>query len=312
MGDLCLFDYQGVSALDGGANLLLPFADPRQAITGNISRPNYVIGLHGPSVGYVALKVASLCVVGETGPTVTRIFRFLIHFLFSFPYHRDRQHDGLDQMFRKLTQETKVVQDELLVKDSSNPLLDSMQRYSSSLCAIWDLWDFLPAVTPGDLGVMVPGEDPKRPCFQKFGNVADKINKWSSDHGLTLPVSTTYPKFAEQQYIPSDTNLPCWSSVAVHASTIRSAFTYNLCSILNVPRRHSLRPGNAPPGTLKFGYSRARRISLLGDSWNYDASWSYLRHLHETGELDALATEHNIHPSDIMLSSFFPIAQFIC
>ncbi|KAJ7762629.1 hypothetical protein B0H16DRAFT_1529436 [Mycena metata] len=240
-----------------------------KAITGNISKPNYVIGLYG-----------------ETGPTVTRIFRFLIHFLAAFPYHQDRRYDGLDQMFRKLTQETKVVQDdiELLVRGSNNPLLDSMQRYSSSLCAVWDLWDLLP-MTPGDLGVMVPGEDPKRPCFQKIGNVADKINEWSSDHGLTLPVSTTYPEFAEQQYIPSDANLSCWSSEAVDASTIR----------------HSLRPGSAQPGTLKFGYSRARRIFRLGDSWNYNASWSYLRHLQETGELDALATEHNIHPSDIML-----------
>ncbi|KAF7347138.1 hypothetical protein MVEN_01468100 [Mycena venus] len=239
-----------------------------KAITGNILRPNYVIGGHG-----------------ETGPTVTRIFRFLIHFLVDFPYHQDRQHDGLDRMFRKLTKETKVLQDDIELKqdshDNENTLLDSMQRYSSSLCAIWDLWDILP-VSPGDLGVMIPGGHPRRPCFQKITNFAGKINEWLTAQGVVQPVTTTYPEYAEQQYVPFDSG-GCWSFEVVDASTIR----------------HSLRLLSTT--SLKFGYSRARRISLLGNSFDYNGAWKYLRLLSETGELAALAIENNIHPSDLML-----------
>ncbi|KAJ6628526.1 hypothetical protein B0H10DRAFT_1940364 [Mycena sp. CBHHK59/15] len=193
-------------------------------------------------------------------------------------------------MFRKLTKETKYLQNdiELLdLQDSSNPLLDSMQHHLSGLCAIWDLWDILP-VTPGNLGVMIPGDDPRRPYFQKIGNIAEEINAWLSNQGRMLPVSTTYLEYGKEQYIPSAGAGSCWSSEIIDTSTIR----------------HSLQLGSAPQEISKFGYSHARRISLLGNSSNYHASWSYLRHLHETGKLRALAGEHNIHPSDLMLSTF--------
>ncbi|KAJ7511683.1 hypothetical protein B0H11DRAFT_711521 [Mycena galericulata] len=239
-----------------------------KAIVGSFSRPNYVVGQHG-----------------NTGPIVTKTFRFLIHFLVDFRYHQDRQHDGLDQTFRKLGLDMKSLQDDvenLASEHSSNPLLDSMQRYSSSLCAIWDLWSLIP-VEPGDLGIMIPGDDPKRPRFQKITNVAVNIHEWLGANTQTIPIVTSYPDYAEHQYVPSDGT--CWSSERVNASTMR----------------HSLRMGNAPTSTLKFVFSRARKITLMGNSWDYNGSWSYLRHMRATGELQALATAHSIASEDLML-----------
>jgi hypothetical protein len=171
-------------------------------------------------VGRFVLSEPSLRVLGDTGPTVTRTFRFLIHFLVDFPYHEDRQHHGLDHIFRELTRETKSLQNdiELLDPQESSPLLDSLQRYSSSLCAIWDLWEVLP-MTPGDLGVMIPGDEARRPRFQKIANVAEKISEWAADR----PVSTTFER-PEQHYVPSADG--CWGSEAVDASTIRLGFTF--------------------------------------------------------------------------------------
>ncbi|KAF7341022.1 hypothetical protein MSAN_02087900 [Mycena sanguinolenta] len=239
-----------------------------KAIIGNISRPNYVTGRHG-----------------DTGPTATRMFRFLIHFLADFPYLQDHEHDRLDEMFKKLTRETQATQktvEHLDVPENSNPLLDSLQHYSSSLCALWDLWDILP-VSPGDLGVMLPGDDPRCPRFQKIANVAEEMNKWLADQGKIQPVSTTFPEFSdsERRYSPPDR----WSSTAVDATTML----------------HSLRLGDAPSTIPHFTYSRARRLCLLGKSFNYDATWNYLRHLRDTGDLLDLATEHNVHISDLIL-----------
>ncbi|KAJ7886919.1 hypothetical protein B0H13DRAFT_2342656 [Mycena leptocephala] len=229
-------------------------ANEGQAITGNLSRPNYVLGHHG-----------------ETGPVATRLFRFLIHFLVDFPYEED---------LKSLQNDVGLLDS----KDGSNLLLDSMQRYSSSLCAIWDLWHILP-VTPGDLGVMIPGNDARRPVFQKIMNLATKINELSAAEGQKLPVMTS-PEYAEQQYFPSDGEPSYWTSEAVDASTIR----------------HSLRLGDIPIATPSgVEYSRGRKISLLGNSFNYYAAWNYLRHLHKTGELLALATERKIHPADLIL-----------
>ncbi|KAJ6541529.1 hypothetical protein B0H19DRAFT_316849 [Mycena capillaripes] len=164
---------------------------------------------------------------------------------------------------------------------SFNSLLNSMQPHYPALCAVWDLWDVLP-VAPGDLGVMIPGDDPSRPRFRTIVNLAVKMNEWLSEQGQIQPVTKTYPEYAEQQYYPSY----YWSSEAVDTTTTR----------------HSLRLGSTPmPTAPKIVYSRARRISLLGESFNYHASWSYLRHLHESGELRAIALEHNIHPADLML-----------
>jgi hypothetical protein len=130
-------------------------------------------------------------------------------------------------LFRKLTSDLKKsLQNDVELHDSedgSNFLLDSMQRYSSSLCAIWDLWHILP-VTPGDLGVMIPGDDARRPVFQKIMNLATKINELSTAEGQKLPVMTTSPEYAEQQYFPSDGEPSYWNSEAVDASTMRSAF----------------------------------------------------------------------------------------
>ncbi|KAJ7360782.1 hypothetical protein DFH08DRAFT_1073963 [Mycena albidolilacea] len=133
-------------------------------------------------------------------------------------------------------------------------------------------------MTPGDLGVMIPGEEARRPRFQKIANVAEKISEWAADR----PVSTTFER-PEQHYVPSADG--CWGSEAVDASTIR----------------HTLRLGDTPSAVSMFGYFRARKISFLGNSFDYKASWSYLRRLHETGELLALATKHNVHPSDLVL-----------
>jgi hypothetical protein len=145
--------------------------------------------------------------------------------LVDFPYEEGRHHDRLDQLFRKLTSDLKSLQNDVGLldsKDGSNLLLDSMQRYSSSLCAIWDLWHILP-VTPGDLGVMIPGNDARRPVFQKIMNLATKINELSAAEGQKLPVMTS-PEYAEQQYFPSDGEPSYWTSEAVDASTIRSPF----------------------------------------------------------------------------------------
>jgi hypothetical protein len=192
-------------------------------------------------------------------------------------------------------------------EDGSNLLLDSMQRYSSSPCAIWDLWHILP-VTPGDLGVMIPG-DARRPVFQKIMNLATKINELSAAEGQKQPVMTTSPESAEQQYFPSDGEPSYWSSEAVDASTMRSAFNLEQAhSHLIFLCRHSLRLGNIPIATQSgVGYFRARKLSYLGNSWNYHAAWNYLRHLRKTGELLALATEHKIHPADLILSEFLLI-----
>ncbi|KAJ7463779.1 hypothetical protein FB451DRAFT_678554 [Mycena latifolia] len=82
-----------------------------KAITRNQSKLNYVTGSYG-----------------ATGPTVTRVFRFLIHFLIDFRYHPDSQHDGLNQTFRKLTSDIKLLQSDIENLDSiRNPLLESMQ-----------------------------------------------------------------------------------------------------------------------------------------------------------------------------------------
>ncbi|KAJ7760080.1 hypothetical protein DFH07DRAFT_816814 [Mycena maculata] len=231
---------------------------------------------------------------GETGVKVTRTFRFLIHFLIDFRYHQDRQHDGLDQTFKKLTLDMRSLQNDIethVCPDSNNPLLDSMQRYSSSLCDIWDLWNLLP-VSPGDLGIMIPGDDPRCPRFRKIANLAENIQEFLADDGQTLPVTTSYPEYAEQQYVPSDAS---WSSEIVDASTIR----------------HRLRFEDAPIGTQKFVFSRARKISLLGDSsWDYHGAWSYLRHIQDTGELLALAAEHDTPPEDLMLSEC-PVTAYV-
>ncbi|KAJ7075613.1 hypothetical protein B0H15DRAFT_653404 [Mycena belliarum] len=233
-----------------------------QSITGHVDKPNYTTGCHG-----------------ETGPTVTRIFRFLIHFLIDFRYHPDRQHDGLNQIFQKLTCEiTSLRRDVDNSESGSNPLLESMQQYSETLCAIWDLWDII-TVSPGDLGIMVAGADPKRPRFQKIANFAGKIQtEWSTGCGSAV---TSYPEYAEQQYFPAD---GCWSSDIIDPLT--------MC--------HTLRIGSPINAQARFTYSRARQISFLGDAWNYETAWSYLRHLSETGELSALAIEHKVDQGDLI------------
>ncbi|KAJ7656871.1 hypothetical protein DFH06DRAFT_1198767 [Mycena polygramma] len=178
-----------------------------KAITGKLTRPNYVVGDHG-----------------ETGPTVTRVFRFLIHFLVDFPYREDRQHDALDQKFKKLTSNMRTVQDDVERFDppqNRNPLLDCMQPYYSDLCAIWDLWHVLP-VAPGDLGIMVPGDDSKRPVFQKIANIAGEMNVWLSEQGNTPLVATNYPaEYAEQRYDPPGGDPAFWSSEVMDTFTIR-------------------------------------------------------------------------------------------
>ncbi|KAK7063477.1 hypothetical protein R3P38DRAFT_2593112 [Favolaschia claudopus] len=242
-----------------------------KAIMGTLLRPNYVAGCHG-----------------ATGPTVTRIFRFLIHFLVDFPYHQDRRLVGLDHLFKNLIHELKVLRSDIEYSetlDSVNPLLNSMERYSSTLCAIWDLWDILP-IMPGDLVIMVPGADPKHPRFRKIANYAKEIRQWSLEQGDSLPVTTTFPEYAEQQYRPPGSEM-FWSSESVDASTMR----------------HSLRIGSIPADSLgiRYVYSRAQKISLLGNSWNYNAAWKYLRSLHQSGELSTLAAKHKVHPSDILL-----------
>ncbi|KAJ7463763.1 hypothetical protein FB451DRAFT_460022 [Mycena latifolia] len=255
-----------------------------KAITGNRSKPNYVTGSHRLSLIVLAFYPFLHRIPGATGPTVTRVFRFLIHFLIDFRYHPERQHDGLNQTFRKLSSEIKSLESDIESLDSSsNPLLDSMQRYSSSLCAIWDLWEVIPA-TPGDLGIMIPGDDPRRPRFKKIVNLTVNIQAWLSELGQAPPMVTSYPEYAEQQYVPSDS---CWSSDPLDALTIR----------------HTLRLGSASISEPSmFVFSRARRISLLGNSWNYHAAWSYLRHISNTGELSALAAEHHIDPEDLILT----------
>ncbi|KAJ7488809.1 hypothetical protein FB451DRAFT_678781 [Mycena latifolia] len=169
-----------------------------KAITGNRSKPNYVTGSHGLSLIVLAFYSFLHRIPGATGPTVTRVFRFLIHFLIDFRYHPERQHNGLNQTFRKLSSEIKSLESDIESLDSSsNPLLDSMQRYSSSLCAIWDLWEVIPA-TPGDLGIMIPGDDPRRPRFKRIVNLTVNIQAWLSELGQAPPMVTSYPEYAEQ------------------------------------------------------------------------------------------------------------------
>ncbi|KAJ6489983.1 hypothetical protein C8R45DRAFT_929272 [Mycena sanguinolenta] len=195
----------------------------------------------------------------------------------------------------KLTKETQVTQktaENLDVAENGNILLDSLQRHSSRLGTIWDLWDILP-VSPGHLGAMLPGDDPRRPRFQKIANLADEMNKWLAYQGMILPVITTFPESAdsEQTYSPSDG----WSFAAVDANTML----------------RSLRLGNAPSTTSNFAYSRGRRLCLLGKYFDYEAAWNYLRHLRDTGDLLDLATKHDVRASDIIFNAFRSCIYFL-
>jgi hypothetical protein len=128
----------------------------------------------------------------------------------------------LNQHFTKISSEIKLLQNDIENLDScSNPLFESMQRHSANLYAIWDLWELV-QTNPGDLGIMIPGDDPKRPQFKKILNVAADIHESLGEQGQTVPVMTSYPEWAEQQYIP--TNAELWSSEVVDGSTIRRAF----------------------------------------------------------------------------------------
>ncbi|KAJ7683137.1 hypothetical protein B0H17DRAFT_1228802 [Mycena rosella] len=195
--------------------------------------------------------------LGETGPTATRVFRFLIHFLIDFRYHDDRQHEGLSEAFRKLTSDISAIRSEVENLDSSsNPLLDSMQRYFPSLCAIWDLWKIIPA-HPSDLGLMLPGD----------------FRQWFSEQGQTLPMVTSYPEYAEQQYIPTN-NPACWSSETVDSSTIRLADTYLSANV---------------------------GVKILSADILCDSEALRLAPNLNTGELSVLATLHNVNPDDLIL-----------
>ncbi|KAJ7463780.1 hypothetical protein FB451DRAFT_460415 [Mycena latifolia] len=55
---------------------------------------------------------------------------------------------------------------------------------------------------------------------------------------------------------------------------------------------------------LQFQNNPGSSFRVLGESWNYDAAWSYLRHIPDTGELSALATKHHIDPEDLILRKF--------
>jgi hypothetical protein len=86
---------------------------------------------------------------------------------------------------------------------------------------------------------MVPDGHPRRPCFQKITNFSGKINEWLAAQGVALPVTTTFPEYAEQQYVPSDSG-GCWSSEVVDAFAIRcGSLLYGLCAFIF---SHSMQP----------------------------------------------------------------------
>ena len=143
---------------------------------------------------------------GRTGRKATRTCKFLLHFLYGLRYTVVVDPSVMN-VLRKLIDILTGIQREFNNTEptGSNPLLPLLQnRYPSSLCGVWDVWEPL-SVTPGDVGVF-RGTDGRTPVFQTFCNVGSHIADVKNVQSDTL-------------HLPKEP--PVWKSHPTDAGLIR-------------------------------------------------------------------------------------------
>jgi hypothetical protein len=152
---------------------------------------------------------------GAKGAKATRMMRFFLHFAYEFRFVHSRRLRRVeyDQSVTTLFQKFSFALGDILrevegfTADNANPLLTSLQsKFSPMLSAVWYLWKSL-EVQPGDVGVILKGEDAKQPVFYKFANVAEMID------GCNV--------YAESYDIFYDTEGAMWSTDILADGSIR-------------------------------------------------------------------------------------------